>query len=324
MLVSLVSLGALWTFAASVTLGEGLNLRKIENVQEHFEYPSGALGSALQAERRATLVFLGSRSPGDRAAMEGVRLITDRQAEVFRRLAGDKDAQADAPASARRLAQEIINGLDGLAARRGAIDNLRFDRARAFADYTEILERIATLRASLSTLDNPDVALDTRNQVALARAHEMLAQEDALLAGALAAGRMTRAEHAQFVKLVGAQRTMYDMASRELRPSERAYYQRITATPEYARLRRLEDQYVDSTRAMRGDPDAPVLWKITANSNLTRLRGLELTMTADAERRAEPIADAILMRVTLAGALGLVAVVASVLLAIWVARSVLG
>ncbi|GAA4081632.1 sensor histidine kinase [Actinomadura miaoliensis] len=321
-LVSLVSLGALWTFAASVTLGEGLNLRKIESVQDHFEYPSGALGSALQAERRATLVFLGSRTPSDRAAMEGVRLITDRQAEVFRRLAGDQDAQQAAPATARRLAREIISGLDGLPARRGAIDNVRLDRTRAFSEYTQILERIGTLRGSLSTLDNPEVALDARNQVALARAHEVLAQEDALLAGALAAGRMNRAEHAEFVKLVGAQRTMYEMAAQELRPSERTYYQRVTATPEYARLRALEDRYVDSIRGLRA-ADAPISWKITTNSNLTRLRGLELSMTAEAERRAEPIADAILMRVALAGALGLVAVVASVLLAVWVARSVL-
>jgi len=321
-LVSLVSLGALWTFAANVTLGEGLNLRKIESVQDHFEYPSGALASALQAERRASLVFLGSRTTSDRAAMEGVRLITDRQAEVFRRLAGDPDAQEAAPATARRLAREIISGLDGLPARRGAIDNLRLDRGRAFSEYTQILERLGTLRGSLSTLDNPEVALDARNQVALARAHEVMAQEDALLAGALAAGRMTRSEHSDFIKLVGAQRTMYEMAAQELRPAERTYYQRITATPEYARLRALEDRYVDSTRGLRA-ADAATLWKITTNSNLTRLRGLELTMTAEAEQRAEPIADAILRRVALAGALGLVAVVASVLLAVWVARSVL-
>ncbi|MFD0851349.1 hypothetical protein ACFQ07_03925, partial [Actinomadura adrarensis] len=61
MLVSLVSLSILWAFAASVTLGEGLNLRKVETVQDHFEYPSGALGSSLQAERRATMVYLGGR-----------------------------------------------------------------------------------------------------------------------------------------------------------------------------------------------------------------------------------------------------------------------
>ncbi|MFC9970676.1 nitrate- and nitrite sensing domain-containing protein [Spirillospora sp. NPDC127200] len=323
MLVSLVSLATLWAFAASLTLGEGLNLRNVRTVQEHFAYPSGALGSALQAERRLTLVFLGSRSPGDRAAMESGRLVTDRQAALFRRLAGDRGAQDVAPAQARRLVGEVTAGLNALPGRRSAIDSGATGRPQAFADYSGLLGGIGALQGSLSTLSNPEVAKDARDQLALARAREALAQEDAHLAGALAAGRVTRAEHADFVKLVGTQRSLFGLAAPELRPADRAYFGRVTGTPEYARLRSLEDRVTAASRLARVSPDLPVLWKTTADANLTRLRGLELSLAAQAERRAEPISDSILLRVVLAGALGLVAVVATVVLAVWVARSVI-
>ncbi|MFI0367781.1 nitrate- and nitrite sensing domain-containing protein [Actinomadura sp. 1N219] len=321
--VSVVSLGGLWAFAASIALGEGLNLRHVETVQDHYGYPSGALGSALQAERRLSMVYLGGRADGDRASMESGRLVTDRQAALFRRLVTDRGARDAASADTRRLADKILRELDGLDARRRAIDAGRTDRTRAFADYTALLGDVGSLQGSLATLDNSEIARDARNETALARAREILAQEDALLAGALAAGRVTPAEHAQFIKLVGTQRALYGFAASELRAADQAYYKRVVSMPEYGRLRTLEDRFVASPRLINAAGGTGVLWKTTADSNLTRLRGLELAVSAGAEKRAEPISGAIITRVVLAGALGLVAVAASLVLAVWVARSII-
>ncbi|WP_168221261.1 nitrate- and nitrite sensing domain-containing protein [Actinomadura sp. WMMA1423] len=321
--VSVVALGVLWAFAASIALGEGLNLRHVKTVQDHYGYPSGALGSALQAERRLSMVYLGGRAEGDRAAMESGRLVTDRQADLFRRLAEAESVQGAAPKDARRIAGKILTELDGLDDRRRAIDAGRLDRARAFADYTALLGDVGALQGSLATLDNSEVAKDARNEASLTRAREVLAQEDALLAGALAAGRITPDEHAQYVKLVGTQRTLYTYTSAELRSPDQSYYQRIVGMPEYGRLRTLEDRFVASPRLVNATGTAGALWKTTADSNLTRLRGLELAVSAGAEKRAQPISEGIITRVVLAGALGLVAVVATLVLAIWVARSVI-
>ncbi|MEU8803039.1 nitrate- and nitrite sensing domain-containing protein [Spirillospora sp. NPDC048819] len=321
--VSVVSLGALWAFAASIALGEGLNLRHVKTVQDHYGYPSGALGSALQAERRLSLVYLGGGAEGDRAAMESGRLVTDRQADLFRRLAKDEGARAAAPDGTRRLADRILTELDGLDARRRAIDAGKTGRSRAFADYTALLADVGSLQGSLATLDNSQVAKDARNEAALARAREALAQEDALLAGALAAGRMTPGEHARFVQLVGTQRALYEFAASELRSADQAYYRRVVGMPEYGRLRALEDRFVESARLVKSAKGSGVLWKTTADSNLTRLRGLELAVSAGAEKRAEPISDGIITRVVVAGVLGLVAVVASLVIAVWVARSII-
>ncbi len=333
LLVPLVSLSTLWVFAASITLGDGLTLRHVNTIQDHLGYPSGALGSALQQERRLSMVFLGSRSAGDRAAMESGRLVTDRQADLFRRLATDQAVQGVATPQARSWTHQVLARLNGLADKRHAIDRLTMSRAQAFAAYSDIISDITELQSSLSTLNNPEVTKDSQIQVALVRAREVLSQEDALLSGALATGRLTFAEHVQFTKLVGTQRTMYAQVATEMRPNDRAYYQRIVSTPEYHRLQTLEDRFTDhmpaSPRSLAGMKAPNVLagtaveWKTTVSSILTRVRGLELSATADAAKRAKPISDGIITRVALAGVLGLLAVIASLVLSLWVGRSVI-
>jgi signal transduction histidine kinase len=335
LIVPLVSLSTLWAFAASITLGDGLNLRHVNTIQDHLGYPSGALGSALAQERRLSMVFLGSKSAGDRASMESGRLVTDRQAEVFRRLAVDPGAQNAANAEARQWTHDVLQHLDGLQAKRRAIDSGAVSRMQAFADFSDTISAITALQSSLSTLSDPEITKDYKTEVSLTRAREVMSQEDALLAGALAAGHLTFAEHVRFTKLVGTQRNLYDEILPDLRPADRTYYQRIVSTPEFTRLQSLENEFTDNMpmhqakRGMGGQPamnpmaGMDVKWKTTVTSVITRLRGLELAATATAADRAKPIADGIILRVTLAGALGLVAVIASLILSLWVGRSVI-
>jgi len=345
LIVPLVSLSTLWAFAANITLGDGLNLRHVNTIQDHLGYPSGALGSALEQERRLSLVFLGSKTEGDRAAMESGRLVTDRQADQFRRLAVDKDAQNVISPQARGWTKEILQYLDGLPARRRQVDGAAVTRSQIFTRYTTPISTINQLQASLATLSDPEVTKDVGTQVALAQAREVLSQEDALLSGALAAGRLSFAEHVQFTKLVGTQRNLYGDVLPDLRPDDRALYQRITRTPEFTRLESLENRFTDNmpappkpragagtagTTATAGTPvgakitpSTQVEWHTTVSSVLTRFRGLELASIEAANDRAKPIANGIILRVVLAGALGLVAVIASLILSLWVGRSVI-
>ncbi|MDN3352205.1 nitrate- and nitrite sensing domain-containing protein [Actinomadura sp. DC4] len=316
----------------------------MNTIQDHLGYPSGALGSALEQERRLSLVFLGSKAEGDRAAMESGRLVTDRQAEQFRRLAVDKDAQNVISPQARDWTKEILQYLDSLPARRRQVDGASVTRAQVFTRYTTTISTINQLQASLATLSDPEVTKDASTQVALARAREVLSQEDALLSGALAAGQLTFPEHVQFTKLVGTQRNLYADLLPDLRPDDRALYQRITSTPEYTRLQSLENRFTDNMPAPKRPagmgtttqtptagmpvgakitPSTQAEWHTTVSSVLTRFRGLELVSTSAANDRSKPISNGIILRVVLAGALGLVAVIASLILSLWVGRSVI-
>jgi signal transduction histidine kinase len=70
-------------------------------------------------------------------------------------------------------------------------------------------------------------------------------------------------------------------------------------------------------------PSTQAEWNTTVSSVLTRFRGLELASTSAASQRSKPISNGIIVRVVLAGVLGLVAVIASLVLSLWVGRSVI-
>lgn len=321
-LLLLVPLASLWVFAASSTLNDGLNMLHFKTVQDHFGYPAGALGSALEQERRLSLVFLGSKSNTDRSAMESSRLVTDRQASLFRRLTSSKSAYKTANAQTREWTNQIIGRLDSLHDRRQAIDFGNVGRAQIFTDYTTTIGDINAMLGALSTLNNSDVARDTKVQVELANAREVLSQEDALLSGMLAAGRPTPAERTQFTELVGTHRYLYAQTAPDLRDPDRDYYIRITSTRQYARLKNLEDRFTRRVPSGKALGDIPVVWKTTVDSVLTRFRGMELSATSGAQARINPIATGILLRVALTGGLGLLAVAVPLAMSIWVARSV--
>jgi signal transduction histidine kinase len=321
LLVPFVALSALWAFAASITLGDGLNLLHVKTIQDHLGYPSGALGSALQSERRLSLVYLGGKDPAVQASLESQRLVTDRQIELFQRLARDGDVQDVAEAQQKQWAAEVSRRLETLAASRRAVDAGSAGRPQAYNTYTQVIASINGLQSSLSTLRDLDVNQDAKNQVAMARAREVLSEEDALLAGALASGRVTPSEHADFTKLVGTQRYLYDAAVAELRPSDQTYYRKIESTREFSRLQVIENNVIGQVRARA--PVSDVDWKTTSSSVLTKLRGLELASAASAEQRSKPIADGIIRRVVMSGGFGLGAIVVMVILSIWVGRSVI-
>ncbi|HEY7488302.1 MAG TPA: nitrate- and nitrite sensing domain-containing protein [Streptosporangiaceae bacterium] len=341
LLVPFVALSALWAFAASLTLGEGLNLRHVETIQDHLGYPSGALGSALQAERRLSLVYLGGKDPAVQASLESQRLVTDRQTDLFQRLAGDKDVQNIADNEQKRWTNEVLRRLGTLANSRRAVDTGSAGRPEAFATYSQIIASIDGLQASLSTLRDLDVAQDAKNQVEMGRAREVLSQEDALLAGALAAHRVTPAEHGEFIKLVGTQRYLYSEVVSELRPEDQARYHKIVSSAEYRRLQAVENRIVQDHTAgvMQMGPAGPtgaarpvpatrlpttdVDWKTTTSSIVTKLRGLELSSAASAEQRSKPISSGIINRIVIAGGFGLGAILIMVILSIWVGRSVI-
>jgi signal transduction histidine kinase len=323
LIVPLVSLSILWAFAASLTLGDGLNLRHVQTLHDHAGYPAGALATSLQAERRLSVVYLGSKDPGDKAAMEAGRLVTDREVTQFRGLATSHGTQSIMNTKSKQLTTAILGQMSALGAQRQAIDTGTVSRAQAFTDFTSDIGQMTTLQQSLTPLSDPAVAQDSQTEVQLSFSREILAQEDALLAGALAAKHMTAAEHSQFGELVGTQRTFYSLVTPSLHPADLAYYQRITATTEFGRLRSLENTVIAHQPHGTFAPVDPGEWKTTADSVLTRLRGLELSATASADARTKPVASSIILRIVVAGIGGLLAVIISVLLSIWVGRSVI-
>jgi hypothetical protein len=227
----LVSLVALWAFAAVVTLRAGLNLLWADTLNQNLDHPTEALITALQQERGLSLVYLSGRTDQQHEVLVAQRRHTDDARAAFERLAGGNDVKMAANATQERHIAAAFDRLKGLDAGRGAIDAGIVDRSNAAATFTEFINAGLRSYGSLATLDDREVAGRGRTLVQLAHAREVLSQVDALIGGMLAAGRFTTAEYASFAQLAGAARFEYAQIEPDLPPAEAAAYRKLATGP---------------------------------------------------------------------------------------------
>jgi signal transduction histidine kinase len=318
----LVSLAALWAFAAWVTLREGLNLLGVSTIDTKTSRPGVALVAELQQERRLSLIYLGSPGGPRRQALDDQRARTNEALSRFRTLAGGGDvSRAAGPALEKRISETFAQ-LDTLRPGRAAVDTGRVDRGQAAGPFNNIIDAIFRIFGSTgASLNDEDIAKDSRTLTALIRAKELLSREDALLAGVLAAGRFSSTDHAEFVELVGAQRFLHAEAAAELPPADRSRYEQLIKGPTFTRFRLLEDRVIQSGRAGARPPITAQNWQSAMEPTLASLEQVVLIGGDDLVERAKPVAIGVIVRLVLAGGLGLMAVVASVVVSITTARA---
>ncbi|MDP9841829.1 signal transduction histidine kinase [Streptosporangium lutulentum] len=319
----LVSLTALWAFTAWVTVREGLNMLGVASLDASVAEPSERLLVELQTERRLSLIILGDpvAGPRQREALNVQRERTRQADENFRRLATAGSVRTlGSEALSRRIAETFQN-LDGLEEDRKAIDAGRTDRLRASTAFAGVVASLYRIYDSMATLDDKEVAKDTQTVIELSRAREMLAQEDALAAGALAAGRLTESERAQFAQTVGVQRFLFEQAAVALPEADRASYQKLTASEPFKRMRVMEDQLIRGATGSLAERADLGQWTSVAQPVLATLQEEVLAAGDGIVERAAPVAVGVIVRLSLAGGLGLMAVIASIVLSITTARA---
>jgi HAMP domain-containing protein len=148
----------------------------------------------------------------------------------------------------------------------------------------------------------------------------MLSQQDALLAGALVEGEFSSADIAEFLRLVGTQRTLYDSVSAELPPEEFADYQAFVASPAITELRRMEDQVIERARPGAAPPVSAEDWQQTVEGAMGAIFGMEFAAADRTLARADSARTGVIIRLVLAGGLGLIAVIAAIIVSITTAR----
>ncbi|RIV36855.1 sensor histidine kinase [Micromonospora radicis] len=316
----LASLVALWGFTAWVTVREGVNLVGVQALDVRVFDPTEPLLLQLQLERRTSLVYLGRPDEAQRAELTQLRQRTDELAAEFVEstdnwqvsLLGSNDLHA-------RIA-ELNQGLAALPATRDAVDGRNIGRSEAVEAFTELIESIYSIYDELGNLDDDEVAENTAQLIRLNRARELLSQQDAMLAGVLAAGRITPAERAEFTRVVGARQFLAEQAVVRLPEADQRRYQEMIAGPNFRRLAGLENQIMLGAGTSRL-PLSSQEWTEATAPALIEIGDVVLAGGDEIVKRATPVAIGVIVRLVLAAGLGLLAVIASVIVSITTARA---
>ncbi|MEW2358157.1 nitrate- and nitrite sensing domain-containing protein [Spirillospora sp. NPDC029432] len=322
----LVSLTALWIFAAWVTLREGVNLLFVTTYDSQLASPTDPLIAELQRERRLTVIRLADPAT-PRAELTRQRDRTDKvRADVVRK-ANSGSLRRSAGDILERRVNEMLARLKSLDAARQQIDAGSSSRPAAVGHYSETIESIFRTYDEISGLDDKQIAKDTRTLLQLNRMWELLSQEDALVVGALTTGRISPAEQLQFTQLAGARRLNTSRALTELQPSDQVLYNSLSKSARIAQVQRLEDQVMQARKTIPGSrtairpPMSAQQWSAATEGTLTEMR---TTIQAAGDRlieRSTPVAIGVVLRLLLAGGLGLLAVIASIIVSITTARA---
>ncbi|MFF5259006.1 nitrate- and nitrite sensing domain-containing protein [Actinomadura viridis] len=338
LLAPMISLVALWTFAASLTLEDFLEHRAQGEANERVRPAVRAAVSALAAERRATAAFLGGPGDAPRQTMDVARARTDAAARAFRRATPDGPDGTRAPeapqgpeasngsgtpdgmgAALTGTLRAALRELDRLPAIRRAVDARGLEPSAAIESYglpVEALHAFAGRRvpAGDDGLHRWDAGL-----VAGARAMDAIERQSALVAGAAArGGRLTGPERRSFTETVAAQRRLWAEQRARLEPAVHGrLLGPIFASSAYTELRGLEEGIAGAD----GEPEVDARrWDAAAQPLLASLGSAHRRGEGLLERRRDEAGRESLLWPGLVGGFGAAAVAVSLLISLRTGR----
>ncbi|WP_243722727.1 nitrate- and nitrite sensing domain-containing protein [Actinomadura sp. 7K507] len=316
----LLSLTALWAFAAWVTLRDGLGLLWANTLDEKISRPTVALVTAMQNERRASVVYVASPGQQQGQALATRRAETDKAVKTVRSTASGRDVSWAASDSLEQRINEMFGALDTLDDSRAIIDARNETRVKSADSYNRIVDTaFRVFNSTGAVLNDEGMSKDSRTLNALTRAKEVLSREDAALAGTIAARRFEPGEHAHFVGLVHTARFLREEAAAELPPADRERFDKLVGGTVFARLSALEQRTVQHGGAR--PPVQSAEWQEAMAPAQEGMEDLIRTGGDDLVGRAGPVGAGIIVRLALAGGLGLLAVIASIVVSITTARA---
>ncbi|WP_069883977.1 sensor histidine kinase [Streptomyces luteocolor] len=326
LLVPLLSLTAIWGFATVITGREAARLLDTAKVVDKVGYPIEDTIRVIQQERRQTVVYLADPRASD--ALAGLRRSRDATDEVIaevRSNAQDSSVRDSIDGSSRKRLTALLEAFDGVESLRRSVEEGTISRAGALKMYTKLVDPCFSLLNTLNGFAGLDeVSFDQQGRaiVGVTRARELLSREDALLGSALVARRVTGPEIRQIAELRAQRTLLYEVNLAQLPEDDRGRYERYWNGAETAQLRKAEKDVIESEP---GTPRAVTSqhWDSTSGRVLKELSERDVEASDRFRERVEPEAFDVVLRVIVAGVLGLVALLLSLFMSVRIGRGLI-
>ncbi|MFJ1828797.1 nitrate- and nitrite sensing domain-containing protein [Streptomyces sp. NPDC088178] len=324
LLVPLVSLTGLWGFATFLTGREAGHLMSASTVAEKVGHPLEDTVRAIQDERRQTLVFLADpRASNALPLLQRRRANTDRVVADVRDSARQQDIRDALRPEDETQLNSVLGTVEGLGALRESVGKRTIDRLKAMEFYDRLIDPCYRFLTGLRTMENVSMDKQVRALVGISRAREMLSREDALVASALIAGRLTASELRQISDLVANRKLLYEINGEMLPASERRRVEQYWASPDSEALRTTENTLIaagptDEPRAVDAER-----WQEVAPPVLDRLANDSTELNNRFQDRGKPAGYSVLIKAGIAGVLGFLALLASVFVSVRIGRELI-
>lgn len=312
LMVPVVSLMALWAFAAVTTAQDLSGGLRAQRIAETIREPVAGTVTALQAERRAATRYLARPTTEAAAELSRRATATDRAAALLQLGGGHTVADGTGlPGTAAVRVRTFVGDLERLRGRRPGITRGAADWRQTYRVYTDAVTDGFAIGGALATSRGERTALE------IGRAAEQLSREDALLAAAALTRGLPTDRYRDLSGAVTARRVLPEGCTADLGGAGRTAWERLTRTSAYTDLEAMEDALLDAGPGRDAAKSAgSASWDRAAAQVLS---GLEKVATAAAPAD-RPIAQGLLSTSGIAVLLGLLGVVASLFISVRIGR----
>ncbi|MGW3228579.1 sensor histidine kinase [Kitasatospora sp. NPDC001095] len=321
LLVPIVALAALWAYATIATTGDVWSQLGISRTYKEFEGPVDQYTGDLQNERRAAVQRLADpRSPVAREAYEQAKAATDRSLEVLRQKKDGSAGKLSAPQRGRFV--QIIAAADQLGPLRAQVGRSALNWEFALGQYSDLVKPVFGFRSAYVARQSGQLPRQGTILIELVRAREYLSQEDAAMEGLrTGAAKPTAEQYQAALDALHNQQALFTVYVAELDPADQSDYIALRGGEAWGALARAEADFVGA-----GGPDRVVQalnsdsWRETADRALGDLASINSRISAGLDERARSTSIGLLWRGGIAGAIGLVAVVLSIMISFRIGR----
>ncbi|WP_230885681.1 sensor histidine kinase [Streptomyces spinoverrucosus] len=317
-----LALALLWTFAMWSVTGELRALVRVQGVYEDFGTPVDTAVGQIQIERRLSAAYLGT-GHRDEAAVDLLKQQrrTDRAVNAMREALRDGDRD--------RLSQRQREILDGVAESTDRLEELRhrvlsrdITWDRAVAEYSTLVEPGFDVQSTLTALQAGQLAREAQVVIELVRVREFVSREDALVAGARAAGTLTDEQYDTLVATIEDRRVFERTYVPDLPADSRSLYEEFRRSDLYRELTRGEDALLRAGAAGAGEAVAAGSWRSTVDRAVVRYMEMATQSAINSADRGRAFAYRELAKAVVVGVVGLAAVALSLWFAVRGARRI--
>ena len=319
-LIPLLSLIGLYAFATTITARNAITLARATTVRNSIADPIGFLATEVQGERLLATVYLAAPTARDRAALTAQQAKTNESLGLFRTAANSAATQKASSAGVKAALAATFRQVAGLPALRAKIVAGTISPAAAQQAYSDMISA-GYHSINQAILQQPNVPLVNQSLAVLriAEAEEILLRAQSLAVGDDMTGNFPAADHAQFARLVGQYQGLLNEARPDLTPAYRVAFDHAVSPTAIATLTTLENEVINSRAG------AVPRVSLTAYDQAARAVASGLaaagfaaggTLASSLHQAARPID----MQLIIAGGAGLLAIIVSVIVSIWIGR----
>ncbi|MFI1396817.1 nitrate- and nitrite sensing domain-containing protein [Streptomyces sp. NPDC020681] len=309
--IPVIALMSLWTFAMVSVTGDLRALIRLQGVYESFGTPVDTAVGQIQIERRISAAYLGSGrqdSPAAVAELSQQQRSTDRAVRAMRDAIGDRDRRADLSARQRQSLDSMAEAVEGLEPLREQVMSRAITWDGAVEAYTTMVEPTFDVQSTLTALQAGQLAREAQVVVELVRVREFVSHQDALVAGARAAGSLTDSQYDSLIATIEDRRVFHRTYVPDLPGDSRQLFTAFERSEEYRALTAQEDALLRAGASRAGEAMAADTWRNTTDRAVKRYMLLCTDSAINAADRGRAFAYREMVKAAVVGVAGLIAV----------------